>query len=69
MLAKFDKLTEEKTNKKMEHILYWKIVQNIASGREGYQDRSKEIELSSYFGIDISTSINLLKCAKEFEYK
>lgn len=69
MLEKLDKLTEEKTNKKMEHQIYWKIVQNIASGREGYQDRGKEIELNAYFGVDISNSINLLKCAKELEYK
>jgi len=69
MFAELDKLTDKKNKKDVVYMLYWKIVKNIASGRKGFQDRGREIELSTYFETDISNSINGLQVAKELNFK
>ena len=69
MFEELDKLTDKGNKKDVVYMLYWKIVKNIASGRKGFQDRNREIELSTYFGADISNSINGLEVAKELNFK
>jgi len=69
MFSEIDKLTDNGNKKDVVYMIYWKIVKNIANGREGYQDRGKEIELSTYFKTDISNSINGLQVAKELNFK
>ena len=69
MFKEIDKLTNDGINDKVKYTIYWAIVKNIATGKEGYSDKNKELELSTYFGADINNSISLLNCAKELHYK
>jgi len=69
MFSAIDKLTDKGNKKDVVYMIYWKIVKNIANGREGYQDRGREIELSTYFKTEISNSINGLQVAKELNFK
>ena len=69
MFIELDKLTDKGNRKDVTYMIYWKIVKNIASGRKGFQDRNREIELSTYFKTEISNSINGLEVAKQLNFK
>lgn len=69
MFEEIEKLTDKGNKKDVSYMIFWKIVKNIASGREGFTDRNREIELSTFFKTDISNSINLLKVAKQLDFK
>ena len=61
-------MTNGGSNDRIKYMIYWAIVRNIASGRNGYADRLKEMELSNYFKTDIANSISLLQCAKDLHF-
>lgn len=68
MIKELNKLTNEGRNDKVKYSLYWSFVKNIASGKDGYNDKSKEIMLTNYFKVDINNSIGQLTYCKEIGY-
>jgi len=68
MIKEINKLTNEGRNEKVKYSLYWSFVKNIASGKDGYNDKSKEITLANYFKADINNSIGQLGYCKEIGY-
>ena len=68
MIKEIDKLTNEGRNEKVKYSIYWAFVKNIASGKSGYNDKSKEIMLANYFKADINNSIGQLNYCKEIGY-
>lgn len=68
MIKEIDKLTNEGRNEKVKYSIYWAFVKNIAKGKDGYNDKSKEIMLANYFKADINNSIMQLGYCKEIGY-
>lgn len=68
MIKEIDKLTNEGRNEKVKYSIYWSFVKNIASGKPGYNDKSKEIMLANYFKADINNSIGQLNYCVDIGY-
>jgi len=68
MVKELNKLTGEGRNEKVKYSLYWSFVKNIASGKDGYNDKGKEMMLANYFKADINNSIGQLGYCKEIGY-
>ncbi|MDD3267495.1 MAG: hypothetical protein PHC75_10000 [Burkholderiales bacterium] len=68
MVKELNKLTGEGKNEKIKYSLYWAFVKNIASGKDGYNDKGKEMMLANYFKADINNSIGQLSYCKEIGY-
>jgi len=68
MVKEIDRLTNDGRNEKIKYSLYWSFVKNIAAGKDGYNDKSKEIMLANYFKADINNSIGQLSYCKEIGY-
>jgi hypothetical protein len=68
MMKELNRITNEGKNERVKYSLYWAFVKNIAEGKPGYNDKSKEIMLGQYFNVDINNSIGQLAYAKEVGY-
>lgn len=68
MVKEINKLTNDGRNDKVKYSLYWAIVKNIASGKEGYSDKNKEMTVGSLFNVDINNSIGQLSYCKEIGF-
>jgi hypothetical protein len=65
MVKEINKITNDGKNEKVKYCLYWIIVKNIVNGKDGYNDKNKEITIGNLFGVDINNSIGQLSYCQQ----